>query len=86
MTSTTKPYAYVEGLNFDTIDADAKPNHLILHVHYGQKQAQIELPVGELQHAQEPGTEVYRRDLAELLEALQEVVASPQGILWPPRR
>ena len=86
MTSDSKPYAYIDGLERASLDPNAKPAYVTLHVHYGQKQARIELPVGEPQFETEPGVAVYRRDLLEMLEALQEVVASPQGILWPPRR
>ena len=57
-----------------------------LDVRYGQKQAQIELPVGAAQFEREPGVEVYRRDLQELIAALQAAAASPTGILWPYRR
>ena len=52
-----------------------------LQVHYGQKQAQIELPVGAALFDREPAVEVYRRDLHELMEALEEALASPQGVL-----
>ena len=86
MAENAKPHAYVEGLSRESLDPNAQAEYVTLHLHYGQKQARIELPVGEPLFEKEPGTEVYRRDLAEMLEALQEVAASPQGISWPLRR
>jgi hypothetical protein len=76
------PIAYIEGIEKDGIGQDAKTVSVTLRVHYGQKQAQIELSAGEPRFDGEPGEEVFRRDLAELLKALQEAVASPQGVRW----
>lgn len=78
-----RPFAYVAGIRPDEPDATSR---VTLDLFYGQKQAQIELPVGLPVYDREPGVEVYRRDLLELLEALQ-AVASPSGrIFWPPRQ
>lgn len=79
--------AYIDGMAFDGIGPDAKPKTLHLVIQYGQKEAQIQLPAGVPRSAEEQkGTEPHRRELHELLTALQEVVGSPQGITWPPPR
>jgi hypothetical protein len=43
----------------------------------------IEIPVTKAQYDKEPGVDVYRRELRRILEALEEVAESPQGIYWP---
>jgi hypothetical protein len=80
---------FVEGLSNSGSREDVQSEKNLrvrLHVQYGQKEAQIELPVGAPLFEREPGTEVYRRDLQELIEALEAAVVSPQGILWPSHR
>ena len=80
-----KSACYIEGIEKGGTSPDAKPVSVILRVEYGQKQARIELPAGEPLFDQEPANEVYRRALSELLQALQEVATSSQGVQWPHR-
>ena len=80
---------YVTGNSFsgDREEVAAGANQRVhLDVQYGEKQAQIELPVGPALFEREPGTEVFRRDLQELIGALEKAVASPNSILWGPHR
>jgi hypothetical protein len=76
--------AYVELLRMSDRFDQAEAVHLV--VQYDGKEAHIELPVREPQRDGEPGVDAYRRELAALLQALQEVAASPEGIYWPFRR
>jgi hypothetical protein len=61
-------------------DDPKRVRYVRLEVLYQENRAEIELPVGGLQHDQEPLGSVYRRQLAELTQALQEFLESPQSI------
>ena len=74
------PSAFVEMLSGGTT-GDPKTCHLVLE--YDGKSARIEIPVAKAQYDREPGVDVYRRELRRILEALEEVANSSQGIYWP---
>ena len=72
--------AYIDAMSFDAVGPSAAPKLLHLVIPYGQKVAQIQLPAGAPRSAEEQkGNEPHRRELRELLVALQEVVNSPQA-------
>lgn len=72
-----------ESLRPDNIREDA--SWVTLLVKFGAKEARIEIPIGRPAFDREPGVEVYRRDLHELLEALSAWQASHGAITWPRR-
>lgn len=74
--------AYV---NFLHGGSSGDPERCTLVLEYDGKEAQIEIPVPKPLYEKEPGTDAYRRELQQILEALQEVAASPQGVYWPRR-
>jgi len=59
------------------------PEFVTLSVQYDGKEVQIRLPVGEPLYDQEPGVDVYRRQLQELMTVLEEWEKSHSAILWP---
>lgn len=62
-----------------------EPNRVTLMISYEGKEAHLEIPMPEPAFDREPGTEAYRREVIEVIAALQEVVDSPEGIQWPYR-
>lgn len=75
--------AFVDTLH---VDGTNRPTECTLVLQYEGKEARLTIPVGEPLFDREPGVEVYRREVIEVIAALQEVVDSPQGIRWPARR
>jgi hypothetical protein len=61
------------------------PGRATLHIQYGQeKKAKIELPVSAHERGREPNTDLYRRDLTELMDALYQWALSRGDIFRPP--
>ncbi len=75
--------AYVDNLSGPSND---EAESVTLVVRYDGKEARLEIPVGAPLFDREPGVEAYRREVIEVIAALQEVVNSPEGIQWPYHR
>jgi hypothetical protein len=52
-----------------------------LLVDYGRAQARVEITVASLTRKSDQ-SEIYRRELVELIHALSEIVDSPRGLRW----
>lgn len=76
-----KARAYVEMIRTDHKTSKAEAIHLV--VQYDGKEARLEIPAGEPLFEREPGLDVYRRELVDLISALHEVAETPGGIYWP---
>jgi hypothetical protein len=74
-----KAQIHVEGFHGGTHE---KPEFLTLFVQYAETSVRIELPVIEPLYAREPGVEVYRRQMHDLIAALQEWELSLEPISW----
>ena len=89
-----EPRAYIDMLGEDggavsvtSGDPSKVRVHLELHYGpYGEKRASIEIPGGTVAQAGESGAEAHRRSLQEVMDALNKVAATKDGILWPMRR
>jgi len=80
-----KARAYVELIRMKSEGQnEAEAVHLV--VQYDGKEARLEIPAGAPLFEREPGVDVYRRELADLISALHEVADSPEGIYWPHHR
>ena len=61
-------------------NADGTKERVTLLVDYGRNQARVEIAVAA--PASEDQAEIYRRELTELVSALNEIVRSPRGLRW----
>jgi hypothetical protein len=71
------------GVIIESFHDDRVKRTVTLLLSYEGKEAQIVIPVAEPRFDREPGVETYRRELQQILAALQEAIASPEGIRWP---
>jgi hypothetical protein len=62
------------------------PGLVRLRVEYDGKEGHIEVPVAEPQYDREPSVHAYRRELLEMLSAIDEWVGSSEDIAWPHAR
>ena len=82
MTDPKAPRAHIESL--ERGEGGPKRVHLVLS--YSGKEARLELPAGEPLLDQELRSEAVRRELHDLLDALEQVASSPEAISWPFRQ
>jgi hypothetical protein len=75
---STAHRAYILQVNRD---AHGSKERVTLLVDYGRNQARVEITVAPLT-VKSDQTEIYRRELTQLAEALSEIVASPRGLRW----
>lgn len=79
MKTPISPFIEIESLNGDPV------NEVLFLLHANDKTFHLQVPVTIAGREQEPGTDGYRQDLQEVLNALQEALQHPQGVRWPYR-
>jgi hypothetical protein len=65
------------------VEALPHPGRVRLLVKYADKEGHIELPVGEPLHDREPAVYAYRRELLEMLTAIDEWAQLHEEPSWP---
>jgi hypothetical protein len=76
-----KPFIIAESLS----GSDDKKDRVTLLVKYAAKEVRIDMPIAT-HFDREPGVEVYRRSLLELVQALNQWQTAREEISWPNRR
>lgn len=85
MSEDSKPYAYLDGTEFNTPSHSGCPDAIVrVDVHYGHRHTQIMLETPDLRPDQEPKAETIRQELLLLAKAIQELAADRQGIIPAP--
>jgi hypothetical protein len=75
-----KPQIYIDGIS--DLSDDSKRRVTLIVLHEG-KEFRIGLPAGvPRDDQQQPGAEVYRNELLELMDALDQWANAHEGISW----
>lgn len=69
-----------------SVESLPHPGLVRLRVEYDGKEGRIEVPVVEPLYDREPSVHAFRRELLEMLSAIDEWAQSPEDIAWPQPR